>query len=80
MASPNRKRLAAQRAARIGQPRLNVNERVACETVERLARSIGADCQIIFTKEGVEIAPLSDPGSTFATTLAKAISEALPTK
>lgn len=31
----------------------------ACKLVERRARSIGPDCEIIFTKKGVQVAPLS---------------------
>lgn len=49
----------------------------ACAVVERLARGVGVNCQIIFTLRGVEIAPLAAAGSTTADTLAKAMTEAL---
>lgn len=31
----------------------------ACEVVEKFARSVGKDCEIIFTVDGVQMAPLS---------------------
>jgi hypothetical protein len=49
----------------------------ACETVERLARSIGKDCQIIFTKDGVSIAPLSAGGDTWGPDLYQTLKEAM---
>lgn len=49
----------------------------ACEVVERHCRSVGKDCQVIFSNDGVEIAPLSWAGSEigkdFYTTLKQAI-------
>lgn len=50
--------------------------RKACEIVERHARSIGKDCQIIFTNKGVEIAPLEWAGSETADNLFLAVQQA----
>jgi hypothetical protein len=51
---------------------MSAEEQKACVIVERLARSIGKDCQIIFTNDGVSIAPLSWSGDSFGDTLATA--------
>lgn len=53
--------------------------RKACAIVERHARAIGKDCQIIFTVNGVEVAPLSWAGSDFAETLFEALTLAAKT-
>lgn len=49
----------------------------ACNAVERYARAVGVDCQVLFTAEGVEVAPLSWPGSSFGRTLHEALDDAL---
>lgn len=48
----------------------------ACEVVERYARAVGKDCEIIFTDDGVQVAPLSWSGSVFEETLYTALKEA----
>ena len=50
--------------------------KAACAIVETYARSIGKNCQIIFAKGEVEIAPLSASGSVSAKTLYDALKEA----
>ena len=50
--------------------------RLACEVVERYARTIGKDCQIVFADTFVEVAPLSWAGSETAPTLFKALTNA----
>jgi hypothetical protein len=54
---------------------MNIPE--ACLIVERLCRSLGRDCQVIFTVDGVEIAPLSAPGSTTGGDLYSTLKEAM---
>lgn len=49
--------------------------RDACEAVERHCRALGGDVQVLFTKKGVEIAPLADAGSTMCRTLYDALKE-----
>ena len=49
----------------------------ACLIVERACRSLGKDCQVIFTLDGVEIAPLSWPGSSTGKTLFAALQDAM---
>lgn len=51
----------------------------ACEIVERYARSVGKDCQIIFLDDGVQVAPLSWSGDVFDETLYDALKEAKKT-
>jgi hypothetical protein len=48
----------------------------ACEVVERYARSIGKDCEVIFLDDGVQVAPPSWGGCVFAETLYDALKEA----
>lgn len=48
----------------------------ACEVVERYARGVGKDCEIIFTDDGVQVAPPSWGGSVFSDTLYDALKEA----
>ncbi len=55
---------------------LEIANEAACVIVERLARAIGPDCQILFTKNGVSIAPLSASGDLTAETLYDALKEA----
>ncbi len=49
----------------------------ACLIVERLARAVGRECEIIFTDDGVSIAPLSWSGDVSAPALAEALTLAL---
>lgn len=49
----------------------------ACRVVERHCRAIGKDCQIIFTTNGVELAPLGWAGSIVEDDLYSAIHYAL---
>ena len=48
----------------------------ACQIVEMYSRSIGADCQIIFTDSLVSVAPLSWAGDATGKTLFEALKEA----
>ena len=48
----------------------------ACQTVERHLRSIGKDCEVIFTDDGVHIAPLAWSGDVVEETLFEALQEA----
>lgn len=48
-----------------------------CRTIENLCRSLGKDCQIIFTDKGVSIAPLSWSGDCFNKTLYDTLIQAL---
>lgn len=48
----------------------------ACELVERYARSIGKDCEVIFLDDGVQVALLSWGGDVFDETLYDALKEA----
>lgn len=48
----------------------------ACELVERYARAVGKDCEIIFLDDGVQVAPPSWGGSVFNETLYDALKEA----
>ena len=48
----------------------------ACEKVERFARLIGRDCQVIFSDDHVEVAPISWSGSVTAPTLYEALVQA----
>ncbi len=48
----------------------------ACVLVERVARSIGKDCEIIFTDEGVQVALLSWGGCSTGETLYEALKDA----
>lgn len=50
--------------------------RQACAKVERFARLIGRDCQIILADDHVEVAPLSWSGSVTAPTLFEALTQA----
>ena len=56
---------------------INPNLTDACREIENLCRSLGRDCQVIFTDKGVSIAPLSWAGDSFASTLYDALDEAL---
>lgn len=49
----------------------------ACKIVERYARSIGKDCEIIFTNQGVQVAPLSWSGDVLEEDLFSALMEAI---
>ena len=49
----------------------------ACREIENLCRSLGSDCQVIFTDKGVSIAPLSWSGDSFGNTLYDALKESL---
>lgn len=51
--------------------------RAACELVERLARSVGRDCEVIFLSGDVQVAPLSWSGCVNAPTLYEALTQAL---
>lgn len=51
----------------------------ACVIVERFARSLGKDCQVIFTDDGVSVAPLSWSGDATGDTLYEALTEARKT-
>ena len=44
--------------------------------VERFARSIGRDCEIVFHKNGVQVAPLSWAGDVQGVDLYEALLEA----
>ena len=48
----------------------------ACVIVERHCRQLGKDCQVTFNNQGVEIAPLSWPGSSTGDTLYEALIDA----
>lgn len=48
----------------------------ACRLVENYARSLGKDCQIIFTDTMVSVAPLSWSGDATGKTLYEALTEA----
>lgn len=48
----------------------------ACKLVENFARSIGPDCQIIFIKRGVSVAPLSWSGDVTEIDLFTALTRA----
>lgn len=48
----------------------------ACEIVESRCRSVGRDCQVIFSNAGVEIAPLSWAGSETACDFFTALKQA----
>lgn len=48
----------------------------ACMIVERIARSIGPDCEIIFTEDGVQVAPLSWSGCVTEIDLFTALTQA----
>lgn len=50
--------------------------RDACRVVERYARTIGKDCEVIFLDDGVQVAPLSWSGSVFSDDLYEALTEA----
>ncbi len=49
----------------------------ACKIVERFARSVGKDCEVIFHDAGVQIAPLSWSGDVQGEDLYEALSDAL---
>ena len=49
----------------------------ACLIVERVCRALGKDCQVIFTLDGVEVAPPSWPGSSTGKTLYEALKDAM---
>jgi hypothetical protein len=48
-----------------------------CRIIENLCRSLGRDCQIIFTDEGVSIAPLSWAGDCFDKTFYDCLNQVL---
>lgn len=48
----------------------------ACRLVENMARSLGKDCQIIFTDTVVSVAPLSWSGDSTGKTLYEALLDA----
>lgn len=48
----------------------------ACRLVEDVARSLGKDCQIIFTDTVVSVAPLSWAGDSTGKTLYDALTDA----
>lgn len=50
--------------------------REACRLVENVARSLGKDCQIIFTDECVSVAPVSWAGDSTGKTLYDALCDA----
>ena len=47
-----------------------------CRILERRCRSLGKDCQVIFTDEGVSIAPPKWAGDSFGISLYKALLDA----
>ncbi len=49
----------------------------ACKVVERIARSLGKDCEIIFHNKGVQVAPLSWGGDVQGEDLFEALQDAL---
>ena len=49
----------------------------ACEVVEKYARSIGQDCEIIFTDNRVQVALLSWSGDVTAPSLFEALTDAI---
>lgn len=49
----------------------------ACCKVERVLRSLGPDCQVMLTKDGAEVAPVSWAGSSTGATLYRAVQDAL---
>lgn len=49
----------------------------ACREIENLCRSLGRDCQVIFTDKGVSIAPPSWAGDSFGKTFYDALKDAL---
>lgn len=51
--------------------------RRACELVERYCRELGRNCEVIFTRHGVEVAPTSWPGSSTGANLFEALWDAL---
>lgn len=51
--------------------------RAACEVVERFARSVGRDCEVVFTADDVQVACLSWSGCVNAPTLYEALTQAL---
>ena len=55
---------------------LDTELKQACEIVERYARSLGKDCEVIFLDDGVQIAPPSWSGAVFEETLYTALKEA----
>jgi len=48
----------------------------ACRIVENVARSLGKDCQILFTDTVVSVAPLSWSGDSTGETLYEALTDA----
>ena len=57
--------------------KLTPKQREACLIVERLCRAVGRDCQVIFTDDGVSIAPLEWGGDETGRTLDETLEEAL---
>lgn len=55
---------------------LDAELKKACEIVERYARSVGKDCEVIFLDDGVQVAPPSWSGNVFNETLYDALKEA----
>ena len=49
----------------------------ACQTVERYCRSLGRDCQVIFSDKGVSVAPLSWAGDSFGDSFYESLMDAL---
>ena len=56
---------------------INPNLKDSCREIENLCRSLGRDCQVIFTDKGVSIAPPSWSGDSFGETFYDALKEAL---
>lgn len=50
--------------------------RESCRLVENVARSLGKDCQIIFTDDRVSVAPVSWAGDSTGKTLYDALCDA----
>lgn len=48
----------------------------ACNLVERHCRALGKNCTVVFTHDGVSIAPPAWAGDSFGDTLFEALSDA----
>lgn len=57
--------------------KINPELKDACREIENLCRSLGRDCQVIFTDRGVSIAPLSWNADSFGKTFYDALKESL---
>lgn len=54
--------------------------RQSCNIVERLCRSLGQDCTVVFNEYGVSIAPASWAGDSSGDTLFETLLDALESK